>query len=34
VTTAVVEIVAKMNERHLGKPGRVHLALKKKTHKF
>ncbi len=34
VTTAVEEIVAKMNERHLGKPGRVNLALKKKPHKF
>ncbi len=36
VTTAVEEIVAKMNERHLGKPGRVNLipTSKKKTHKF
>ncbi len=34
VTRAVEEIVAKMNERHLGKPGRLHLALKKKTHKW
>ncbi len=36
VTTAVEEIVAKMNERHLGKPGRVHLIPrpKKKTHKL
>jgi hypothetical protein len=36
VTTAVEEIVAKMNERHLGKPGRVNLipTPKKKTHKF
>ncbi len=34
VTTAVEEIVAKINQRHLSKPGRVHLALKKKTHKF
>jgi hypothetical protein len=37
VTTAVEEIVAKMNERHLGhstKPSRVHLVLKKKTYKF
>ncbi len=35
VTTAVEEIVAKMNERHLGKPGRVNLVPtpKKKTHK-
>ena len=33
VTRAVEEIVAKLNERHLGKPGRVNLALKKKTHK-
>ncbi len=36
VTTAVEEIVAKMNERHLGKLGRLNLTLtpKKKTHKF
>ena len=36
VTTAVEEIVAKMNQRHLGKPGRVNLIPppKKKTHKF
>ncbi len=37
VTRAVEEIVAQLNERHLGhlsKPGRVHLVLKKKTHKF
>ncbi len=34
VTTAVEEIVAHLNERHLGKLGRVHLALKKKTHKW
>ncbi len=37
VTRAVEEIVAKLNERHLGhfsKTGRVHLVLKKKTHKF
>ena len=36
VTTAVEEIVAKMNERHLGKPRRVNLipTPKKKTHKF
>ena len=34
VTRAVEEIVAQLNERHLGKRGRVHLALKKKTHKF
>jgi len=36
VTRAVEEIVAQMNERHLGhstKPSRVHLVLKKKTHK-
>ncbi len=36
VTTAVEEIVAKLNERHLlysSKPSRVHLVLKKKTHK-
>ncbi len=34
VTRAVEEIVAQLNERHLGKGGRVHLALKKKTHKW
>jgi len=37
VTTAVEEIVAKMNERHLrysSKPGRVHLVLTKESHKF
>ncbi len=37
VTRAVEEIVAQLNERHLGhlsKPSRVHLVLKKKTHKF
>ncbi len=34
VTRAVEEIVAQMNQRHLGKPGRVNLVLKKKTHKF
>ncbi len=34
VTRAVEEIVAQLNERHLGKLGRVHLALKKKTHKW
>ncbi len=34
VTTAVEEIVTKMNERHLGKSGRVNLALKKKPHKW
>ncbi len=33
VTRAVEEIVAQMNQRHLGKPGRGHLALKKKPHK-
>ena len=36
VTTAVAEIVAQLNERHLGhmsKSSRVHLVLKKKTHK-
>ncbi len=39
VTSAVEEIVAQLNERHrvpryaVGKPIRVHLALKKKTHK-
>ncbi len=30
VTRAVEEIVAQLNERHLAKPSRVHLALKKK----
>ncbi len=37
VTRAVEEIVAQLNERHLGhfsKPGRVDLDLKKKTHKW
>ncbi len=36
VTREVEEIVAQLNERHLGKPGRVNLIpnLKKKTHKF
>ncbi len=33
VTREVEEIVAQLNERHLSKPSRVHLALKKKTHK-
>ncbi len=37
VTRAVEEIVAKLNERHNSghstKPHRVHLVLKKKTHK-
>ncbi len=36
VTMAVEEIVAQLNERHLGhlsRPRRVHLVLKKKTHK-
>ncbi len=36
VTRAVGEIVAQLNERHLGhlsRPRRVHLVLKKKTHK-
>ncbi len=35
VMRGVEEIVAKLNERHLGhlsKPSRVHLVLKKKTH--
>ncbi len=35
VTRAVEEIVAQLNERHLGhlsKPSRVHLVQKKKTH--
>ncbi len=34
VTGAVEEIVVKLNERHLSKTGRVHLALKKKPHKW
>jgi len=36
VTREVEEIVAQLNERHSGhlsKPSRVHLVLKKKTHK-
>jgi len=36
VTRAVEEMAAQLNERHLGrfsKPSRVHLVLKKKTHK-
>jgi len=33
VTTAVEEIVAKLNERRLSKTSRGHLMLKKKTHK-
>ncbi len=39
VTRAVEEIIVKLNERHrvpkyaVGKPSRVHLVLKKKTHK-
>ncbi len=36
VTRAVEEIVAQLNERHLGhlsKPSRIDLVLKKKTHK-
>ena len=36
VTRAVEEIVAQLNERHLGhfsKPSRIDWALKKKTHK-
>ncbi len=36
VTREVEETVAQLNERHLGhlsKPSRVHLVLKKKTHK-
>ncbi len=36
VTRAVEEVVAQLNERHLGhlsKPSRVHLVLKKKTRK-
>ncbi len=32
VTRAVEEIVAQVNERHLSKPARVNLVLKKKTH--
>ncbi len=31
VTRAVEEIVAQLNERHLGKPSRVQLVLGKKT---
>ena len=37
VTREVEEIVAQLNERHLGrfsKPSRVQLVLKKKTHKW
>ncbi len=34
VTRAVEETVARMNERHLGKPERAKLVLKKKTHKL
>ncbi|MHC4071998.1 MAG: hypothetical protein ACYTGS_08210 [Planctomycetota bacterium] len=34
VTTAVEETVARLNERHLGKPDRAKLVLKKKTHKW
>ncbi len=34
VTTAVEEIVAQLNQRQYGKPGRVHLVLKKKAHKL
>jgi len=33
VTRAVEEIVAKLNERYLSKPRRVHLVLKKKPRK-
>ena len=33
VTGAVEEIVAQLNERHLGKRGRINLVLKKETHK-
>ena len=33
VTRAVEEIVAQLNERHLGKRGRINLVLKKKTHR-
>ncbi len=33
VTREVEEIVAQLNERHLSKPSRVHLVLKKKSHK-
>ena len=33
VTRAVEEIVARLNERHFSKPTRVHLVLKKNTHK-
>ncbi len=31
VTREVEEIVAQLNERHLSKPSRVHLVLKKKS---
>ncbi len=36
MATAVEEIVAQLNERHLGKPGRVNLipTPKKRTHKL
>ena len=34
VTREVEEIVAQLNERHLGQPSRVDLVLKKKAHKF
>ena len=33
VTRAVEEIVAQLNERHVGNLGRVNLVLKKKTRK-
>ncbi len=33
VTRAVEEIVAQLNERHVGNRGRVHLVLTKKTRK-
>ncbi len=33
VTSAVEEIIAKLNERHLDNRGHVKLALKKKPHK-
>jgi hypothetical protein len=33
VTREVEEIVAQLNERNLGKRGRINLVLKKKTHK-
>ncbi len=34
VTTEVEESVARLNERHLSKPSRAKLVLKKKNHKW